>query len=167
MRLLLACTVAASIACSGCANLDRIAKTEQNIPITTYDGSKHVGQGGAVYLWPPYSSAAILDGKGNRCVLAASGAKTIDASAEATFKLGKLLDKLEGLDVSVKNKLTEAFTKLSAADSHAAFVDVALFHLCLFDQNGSFAEWKKNDEGKLIDHKFKANLVKEKERQWS
>lgn len=123
---------------SGCASINRVAREEQKIPLTTWNDQTKVSESGALYLWPPYSSAAIVDGKGNRCVLAASGAKTIEASSEAAFKLGKALEKVEGLDASTKSKLTEAFTKLSAADAHAAFVDVALFHLCILDQNGTF-----------------------------
>lgn len=140
---------------SGCANLNKL----QQIPITTYNAVGKVDEAGAVYLWPPYSSAALVDGKGNRCVLIASGAKSIDASSEAAFKIGKALEKIEGLETSIKNTLVESFTKLSAADSRAAFADVALFHLCMLDQNGTFAEFKEDKQGNKVDHKFKAHLV--------
>jgi hypothetical protein len=161
LRLPALALIASAALAAGCANLNQIAKTEQNIPITTYESDKKLGEAGAVYLWPPYSSAAVVDGKGNRCILAASGAKTIDASSEAALKLGKALEKIEGLDISIKNRLVESFAKISAADAHAAFVDVALFHLCILDQNGSFAERKKNDKGELVDHTFKANLLRD------
>lgn len=146
---------------TGCANLQPVAKTEQQIPLTTYSHPGLVGEGGAVYLWPPYSSAALVDGKGNRCVIAASGAKTFDSSNEVGVKMAKLLDNIDGLDASGKSTLVEAFSKISAADSRAAFVDIALFHLCMLDQNGTFAEFKKRDDGTIEDHRFKANLIKE------
>jgi len=143
--LFLVATIAASAYFSGCSSLPSIARATQQIPITVHNSGTEVGEAGAVYLWPPYSSAAIVDGKGNRCVLAASGAKTVDASSEAAAKIGKALEKIEGLDVSIKNKMVESFAKITAADNHAAFADVSLFHLCMLDQNGTF---KQGDQGK-------------------
>jgi len=130
---------------AGCSSFSTLSRETQNIPITVHNSGAAVAESGAVYLWPPYSSAAVVDGKGNRCVLAASGAKTVDASSEAALKIGKALQKIEGLDASIKNKLVESFTKISAADRHAAFADVSLFHLCMLDQNGTF---KQADQGK-------------------
>jgi hypothetical protein len=138
-------------ALSGCSSLSSISKATAQIPITVHNSGKEVAESGAVYLWPPYSSAAVVDGKGNRCVLAASGAKTVDASSEAALKIGKALEKIEGLDVSIKNKLVESFTRISAADNHAAFVDIALFHLCILDQNGSFKEAEAGKSKMLMD----------------
>jgi hypothetical protein len=128
---------------SACAGLGQL-KGGDRVEISYKGSNEKIDQAGAVYVWPPYSSAAIVDREGNRCVLAASGAKTINATTEAALKLGKALDKIEGLDASVKSTLLESFTKTSAADSKAAFVDIALFHLCLLDQNGTF----KKDDGK-------------------
>jgi hypothetical protein len=145
---------------TGCTSLSQPTKDEQKIPITIYEGKSDLQEAGAVYLWPPFSSAAIVDGKGNRCVLAANGAKTIDASTEAALKIGKAFDKIEGLDAATKSHILETFTKLSAADAHAAFADVALFHLCIMDENGTFAEYKVNKKtGEKTDHTFKAKLM--------
>jgi hypothetical protein len=152
--------IAISLVASGCTNLNKAVRDEQKIPVTVLEVKDKLGEGGAVYLWPPYSSAALVDGKGNRCVLAASGAKTVDASSEAALKIGEAFEKIKGLEASEKSRILEMFTKLSAADSQAAFTDVALFHLCILDQNGSFAERKKDkDTGEWVDHKFKANLI--------
>ena len=160
MRKTIVSALVLPIVMSGCTNLNQLARDEQKIPITTYEGQSPLKQAGAVYLWPPYSSAAVVDGKGNRCVLAASGAKTIDASTEAALKIGKAFEKIEGLDASTKSRVLEVFTKLSAADSHAAFADVALFHLCILDENGTFAEFKEDKKtGQMVDHKFKAKLM--------
>lgn len=129
-----------ALALGGCMSMDRVARDAQNIPLTI-DKAPHgekLGEAGAIYLWPPYSSAAVVDGKGNRCILAASGAKTLDASSDFAFKLGKAFEQIDGLDVATKQRLLETFTKISAADAHAAFADVALFHLCILDQNGTF-----------------------------
>jgi len=128
---------------SGCTNFNRL----QQIPFVYHNpadatGEAKVKEAGAVYLWPPYTSAAVLDKEGKHCVLAASGSKTIDASSEAALKLGKALEKVEGLEASLKQSIVETFTKISAADAHAAFVDIALFHLCVLEQNGAF----KNDQ---------------------
>lgn len=134
MRNLLFLLFASSLtAASGCVN------REPEIPVTVHNSGLPVKESGALYLWPPYTSAAVIDKEGNRCVLAASGAKTANANSEAAFKFSKAL---EGLDLSAKQTLVETFTKLSAADSHAAFADVALFHLCLLDQNGTFSYQK-------------------------
>nr|VFK08945.1 MAG: hypothetical protein BECKLPF1236A_GA0070988_100225 [Candidatus Kentron sp. LPFa]VFK33529.1 MAG: hypothetical protein BECKLPF1236C_GA0070990_102123 [Candidatus Kentron sp. LPFa] len=132
----------------GCADLAALSRQTAQPQIQSEDlgeflkddGKKE--HAGKLAVWPPYTSAAIIDGQGNRCVLAASGAKTIDASSEATLKLGKALEKIETLDASIKSQIIESFTKITAADEHAAFVDIALFHLCILDQNGTF---KKND----------------------
>ena len=141
------CSLLVAIAASGCTSLGEVIRAEQKIPITVHNDGKKVEQSGAVFLWPPFSSAAIVDGQGNRCVLTASGSKTIDASSEAAVKLGKAFDKIEGLDASSKAKVTEAFTKISAAGSQSTFLDVALFHLCVMEQNGTFKYVDSN--GKL------------------
>ncbi len=146
MRSIIVSTVVFSVSSlPGCSGIGTIARETQQIPITVHNSGAGVAESGAVYLWPPYSSAAVVDGKGNRCVLAASGAKSVDASSEAALKIGKALEKIEGLDVSIKNKLVESFTKITAADNHAAFSDVSLFHLCMLDQNGTF---KEGNQGK-------------------
>lgn len=136
-----------ALTATGCTSIGELARTEQKIPITVHNDGMKVEESGAVFLWPPYSSAAIVDGKGNRCVLTASGSKTIDASTEAAVKLGKAFDKIEGLDASSKAKVTEAFTKISAAGSQSTFLDVALFQLCVLEQNGTFKHVDAN--GKL------------------
>jgi len=128
---------------SACAGLGQLRGGDR-VEISYKGSSDKIDQAGAVYVWPPYSSAAIVDREGNRCVLAASGAKTTNATVEAARKIGKALDKIDGLDASMKSTLLETFTKTSAADSKAAFVDIALFHLCLLDQNGTF----KKEDGK-------------------
>jgi|GEM_PF-2334854 len=135
----------AALALQGCTSLPSVIRASSQIPITVHNSGKELAESGAVYLWPPHSSAAIVDGKGNRCILAASGARTVDASSEAALKIGKALEKIEGLDASIKTKLVESFTKISAADNHAAFADIALFHLCMLDQNGTF---QAGDSGK-------------------
>lgn len=160
MRKTIVCALVLSAVMSGCTNLNQLARDEQRIPITTYEGKSSLASSGAVYLWPPYSSAAVVDGKGNRCVLAASGAKTIDASTEAALAIGKAVPKTGELSASTESRVLEVLTKLSAADSHAAFADIALFHLCILDENGTFAEFKENKKtGQMVDHKFKANLM--------
>jgi uncharacterized protein YceK len=50
MRKIVFFIVALSIAVSGCANLNRLARDEQKIPITTYEGKDDVTEAGAVYL---------------------------------------------------------------------------------------------------------------------
>ena len=151
-----ACSILLLVAAStmtGCADLGALSRQGQQLQITTYNPQEKVAEAGALAVWPPYASAAVVDGRGNRCVLAASGAKTIDASSEAALKLGKALEKIEGLEASIKGKVVESFTKITAADAHAAFADVALFHLCILDQNGTFG----------IDEKTGAQKVKAKQ----
>lgn len=133
---------------SGCANLGSLSEQGQQLQLTTYNPQEKVEEAGALAIWPPYASAAVIDGKGNRCVLAASGAKTIDASSEAALRLGKALEKIEGLDASIKSSIAESFTKTTAADAHAAFADVSLFHLCILDQNGTFGIDEKTGKQK-------------------
>jgi hypothetical protein len=161
MHTKLTLITAASVLASACSGLQPVDTSEPEIPITTYSSPGKVTEGGAVYLWPPYSSAAVVDGKGNRCVLTASGAKTTKSKADDALKIGDLMGKLQGLDVSRRKEFEELFVKLTSADSKAAFVDVALFHLCMFDQNGTFKEHKKDDDGVMRDHTFKAKLVQE------
>lgn len=133
-------SLAAVCLSAGCGKLQEIPYVYHNPAEVT--GEAKVKEAGAVYLWPPYTSAAVLDKEGKHCVLAASGAKSIDASSQAALKLGKALEKIENLEASLKNSIVETFTKVSAADAHAAFADVALFHLCILEQNGAF----KNDQ---------------------
>ena len=130
----------ASVFLTGCANLNGISKDRQNIPFRAFPAEGSA----AIYLWPPYTSAAIVDKGGNRCILAASGAQTVEASSEAALKAGDVLGKIANLDASQKSTFIEVFKQLSAADSRASFTDIALFHLCMLDQNGTFS----NKDGK-------------------
>ena len=151
----IASLVIVSTVVSGCANLNQLARDEQQIPITVHNDQTVLKEAGAIYLFPPYSSAVVIDGKGNRCVLTAAGSKSISATSEGALKIGEALDKIKGLEASVKSELIESFTKLNTADNHAAFADIALFHLCLLDQNGTFKN--KDDEGS--DTTAKAKIV--------
>ena len=139
----------ACAALAGCSTVPEVAKLELAPQIgAAIFGSMDNAKAGAIYVWNPYNSAAIVDGKGNRCVIAASGAKTFQTSSESGLKV-EGLEKIIGsttLDANQKSDLIEAFTKLSAADSDAAFLDVALFHLCIFDQNGTFG---KEENGEM------------------
>lgn len=122
----------------GCANVNQISKDREVIPFRAFPAEGKA----AIYLWPPYTSAAIVDGHGNRCVLGASGAQTVEARSEAALKAGDVIGKIANLDVQTKGLFLEAFKQISAADSRASFVDLALFHLCLLDQNGTFTKHK-------------------------
>ena len=147
----LSCANAAACAVlflSGCTNLVDFKKAQTVIPFRSFPES---GSPAAIYLWPPYTSAAIVDKEGNRCVLGASGVQTSDVSTENAVKASQILDKLSGLDATTKSRLVEQFVRISQADSRAAAVDVALFHLCILDQNGTFKGYgKPNDKGPAV-----------------
>jgi hypothetical protein len=151
LNLRTAAVLAVAFLLQACTSLPSAIRASSQIPITVHNNSKELAESGAVYLWPPHSSAALVDGKGNRCVLAASGARSVDASSEAALKIGKALEKIEGLEASTKTKLVESFTKISASDNHAAFADIALFHLCMLDQNGTFKEGEKGKSKMIMD----------------
>jgi hypothetical protein len=140
---------------SGCSSLHQVAREESKIPITVENVQEKVKEAGAVFLWPPYSSAAIVDKSGDRCVLAASGAKTATINTEGALKLADALEKVKGLEASFKNSLVEAFTKTSAADSKAAFTDVALFHLCVLEMNGNLKDAKPEKRKAMLDAFYK------------
>ena len=131
---------------SGCADLTKLVLDGQKIPINVYNDEKEVQKSGAIMVWEPHSSAAIIGQKGNRCVLAASGAKSISESSEAILKLQ---DTLKGVDAETKDKLTETFAKLSVSTAQSTFADVALFHLCILDQNGAF-DLQKGESSKAM-----------------
>jgi hypothetical protein len=114
-------------------------KIQSLIPFKAYPDSGKA----AIYLWQPSTSAAIVDDEGNRCVLVASGAQSVNASAETSLRIPALAEAMKGLDASSKSKLIDTFTKITQADSRAAALDIALFHLCLLDQNGTFGKSKK------------------------
>jgi hypothetical protein len=115
-------------------------KVQAPIPFKAYPDSGKA----AIYLWPSSTSAAIVDDEGNRCVLVASGAQSVNASAETSLRIPELAEAMKGLDASSKSKLIDTFTKITQADSRAAALDIALFHLCLLDQNGTFGKSKKS-----------------------
>ena len=128
---------------AGCTSVGEVLKSREDIPFKAFPANGEA----AIYLWPPYTSAAIVDKNGNRCVLAASGAQTVEATADAAIKAGDLFGKIANLDAQSKQSLVEAFKQISAADSRASFADIALFHLCLLDQNGTFkAEHMASDK---------------------
>jgi hypothetical protein len=54
------------------------------------------------------------------------------------LKAGDVFGKIANLDASTKSSLVEAFKQISQPDNRAAALDIALFHLCLLDQNGTF-----------------------------
>ena len=141
MKVVASISLSLCILSSGCANLNQISKDRQFIPFRAFPAEGKA----AIYLWPPYTSAAIVDNQGNRCVLGASGAQTVEASSEAALKAGDILGKIANLDAQTKSTFLEAFKQISAADSRASFVDLALFHLCMLDQNGTFS---KHEDGK-------------------
>lgn len=72
-------------------------------------------------------------------MLAASGAQTVDVSSEAALKASDILGKVANLDAASKDKFLEAFKQVAQPDSRAAALDIALFHLCMLDQNGTFS----------------------------
>lgn len=125
-----------SVIAAGCTGIGQINRDRQNIPFKAHPDTGNA----AIYLWPPYTSAAIVDEKGNRCVLAASGAQTVDVSTEAALKAGDVFGKIANLDASTKGQLVEAFKQISQPDNRAAALDIALFHLCVLDQNGTFGK---------------------------
>lgn len=131
------CLLVAAVLLAGCANPVGVLRERQNIPFRAYPETEKPA---AIYLWPPYTSAAIVDTEGNRCVLTASGAQTIDANAQAAIKAGDLFGKIANLDASSQTQVLEAFKQISAPDNRSAALDIALFHLCLLDQNGTFSE---------------------------
>lgn len=133
---------------SGCTNLNLLARDEQRlrIEVATPAASSHLQKPGAVYVWPPYASAAIVGSDGSRCVLTAAGAKTYDASADANLITADVMEQIGKLEADTQNTLKTLFTRLSAADSRAAFLDVALFHLCVLDQNGTFKGMQDQDQ---------------------
>lgn len=142
---------ALTVLLNGCTGIQKSVQAEQKFVIEQRVTGEKTNKPGQIFIWPPYASAAIVDDKGNRCVLAASGAKTFQAKAEAGLKL-EGLDKVLGsskLDATQKEELVEAFTKLSQQDADGAFVDIALFHLCMMDQNGTFGTNEKTGELKL------------------
>lgn len=132
---------------SACASPTSILRARQSIPFRAFptdDG----GPAPAIYLWPPYTSAALVDDEGNRCVLTASGAQTVDATLDLALKSDDLLGKVSGLDASSKSKLLEAFQKISSPDTRSTGIDTALFHLCMLDMNGTFKEKHMGPNGK-------------------
>ncbi len=132
---------------AGCASVGRLASDQKTIPFKAFPDP---GQA-AIYLWPPYTSAAIVDPQGNRCVLTASGAQTLDVSSEAALRAGDVFGKLANLDASTKTTLIQAFKQISAADNRATATDIALFHLCMLDQNGTFKSIESpNSKGQLV-----------------
>ena len=137
----------ASVMLAGCQSVGKLADSDRPVPISAQSyGSGVIEKPGLIYVWPPYVSAAVVDDKGNRCVLAASGAKTLNLDSSFGLKLESFKKSIGGLDVSAQEKLIEAFVKTSQADSDAAFADIALFHLCMLDQNGTFG---KGDDGQM------------------
>lgn len=89
-----------------------------------------------------------MDDEGNRCLLTASGAQTVDATLDLALKADDLLGKVAGLDASSKSKLLEVFEKISAPDTRSTGIDTALFHLCMLDMNGTFKEKHVGPRGK-------------------
>jgi len=155
-KILATSIVIVALFSAGCANLNRAVRDEQKIPITVYNSGEKVHESGALFLWPPSSSAAVVDKDGKHCVLAASGAKSVDASSEAAAKLGKALEKIQGLEASMKSSIVESFSKITAADAHAAFADIALFHLCMLEQNGAFKKDEPEKRKLMMDAYLKA-----------
>jgi hypothetical protein len=143
-----------ALALSGCTSLGQLARDRQNIPFKAYPDP---GQA-AIYLWPPYTSAAIVDPQNNRCVLTASGAQTVEASAEAAIKAGDVFGKIANLDASTKSTLIEAFKQISAADNRATALDIALFHLCMLDQNGTFKHMEEGGKGREVMAAYKLTV---------
>jgi hypothetical protein len=112
-------------------------KVQAPIPFKAYPDSGKA----AIYLWPPSTSAAIVDDEGNRCVLVASGAQSVNASAETSLRIPELAEAMKGLDASSKSKLIDTFTKITQADSQAAAFGHSAFSPML--TRSEWDVWKK------------------------
>ena len=56
----------------------------------------------------------------------------------------------------MKSSIVESFSKITAADAHAAFADIALFHLCMLEQNGAFKKDEPEKRKLMMDAYLKA-----------
>lgn len=132
----------------GCANPARVFRDSQAIPFKAYPDQGKA----AIYLWEPFTSAAIVDSEGNRCVMAASGAQSLGATASAALKASDVAGKLGNLDAAAQSAINHAFNQISQPDSRSAALDIALFHLCILDQNGTFKDVRGMPDGHSKGH---------------
>ena len=119
---------------SGCANPVRLLREQRHIPFLAFPSDEEP----AMYLWPPYTSAAIVDSEGNRCILTASGAQSLQSSQEFALAVQNAFAKVGQLDASAQQALAQSFSQISKPDQRSTALDIALFHLCILDQNGTF-----------------------------
>lgn len=149
----------AIILLAGCAGIGQVVRDEQTITIAEkVNAMKDPLDRGAIYAWHPHTTAMLVDGKGNRCVRVAGGARVTGGESETTAKLQGYKELIKGLDVGSKEAVEQAFLRLNTGSELANILDVVLFHHCVQDMNGTFKHAENRWKGEQTMELYKAAM---------
>lgn len=147
--------MATGLALTGCG-ISQVVRDERTIPLAKdLNPMKDQLELGSIYAWPPHASAMVIDGKGNRCVRVAAGARVTGGASELEGQVDALKEIAEGLKLGRKDAVEQAFIRLNSPSQLANILDVVLFHHCIQDSNGTFtvkageSDWKAKETMKL------------------
>ena len=88
-----------------------------------------------LYVWNPNNNAAyIFQNTGSAtaaCLASADVAKARSYENELKIDVGEVLDKVDSAKLEDKLKIVDTVTKLSEKGESAAFLNVAMFHICM------------------------------------
>lgn len=134
---------------SGCATSVWEAKWGADKPHISYV-SLEAGQSqpDKLYVWNPNNNAAyIFQNTGSAtaaCMASADVAKARSYENEFKVDLGKVLDKIDSAKIEEKLKVIDTVTKLSEKGESAAFLNVAMFHICMMAGSGKISPAEAN-----------------------
>ena len=144
---------------SGCG-IAQVMRDEQTIRISREVSPMKPGQEwdlGSVLAWPPHATAMVVDGKGNRCVRVAAGARVTGGSSEAQAKLDAYQELLKGVSLGQRTAVEQTVLLVNTPSELANVMDLVLFHHCIQEINGTFKDkdragdvsWKAEETMKL------------------
>ena len=94
-----------------------------------------------LFIWSAEYNGAMINGKGNACLQAATFARSTDVNTEISSSLLSLLGNINvSSSASAEDKLlavtvTEAITKLGASSEQSTYLSAGLFGLCILEAN--------------------------------
>ncbi|MNL49292.1 hypothetical protein D3C87_1722170 [compost metagenome] len=93
-------------------------------------------------MWNPNHNAAYIynnSGQAAACVASADVAKARSREEEVKIDVGDVLGKIGSVKAEDKLKIVETLTKLGSPSNASAFLNVALFHICLMAGAGKIS----------------------------
>ncbi len=103
-----------------------------------------------LFIWSAEYNGAMINGKGNTCLQAATYARSTKITADISSSLLSALGKIDLSNASEADKLlattiTETITKLNEPSTQSTYLSAGLFGLCVLHANGGLTPQQVKD----------------------